>query len=276
MLGCMLGLAFAATRKTLSEADATLFFPPALVLNEPAAGGSQEQSESPVPKMDYTGWAKELLMSKEAVDMLCKRIERSDADDKPMAIRSACLLPEDGRLAVESLPDSCIRLKVRAESSKLAVTLSEGLLAFLSYKAKIPLEDPDADSLTEVESQLRTQEKSLSSSLWGLLSFEAARNRDSNALQAVTIDLQDYQLSVTNYRRAMRKHFFREAKIASGGPGFTVLEAPSGSPQGRPWIQGLLVGGGIGWLSGVVMTLLRPKRRDLRSAPWRVQGAMNS
>ncbi len=263
-MGVLLGLAFAGTRRSLCEAQATLYFPPPTILEEHVPG----DAVSPTPKKvtdaaqsDRPAWAQETLTSKEAVDAVCKKIERSGIDYKTQALRSAVLLSADQRVIVETLPQYSVRLKVYAEDSRVALLLCESLLAYLTFKTKIPLENPDPEALVGSERQLRIQEKSLAQALWGVLAFDSPKSKDPNALQAVELDLQDYYQQVAAYRQALRDHFFRETRAAAIGPNFIVLEPPSQIRNHRPWIEASFVGGGLGLVVSAGFAWLRRRRR---------------
>ena len=272
LVGCLIGLIVASSRPSLSAAQATLLFPPPLVLND---AQKPTQTLKNTEKSDLSSapaaWAEEVLMSKEAVDTVCKKIERSETEDRAEILRSACLLAEDHRVDVETMPNSCIRLTVRAANAHIATVLCDAMLAYLTYRTKIPLEDPEREELTSREQQLRLQEKNLSTVLWGLLSFDAPKNQNPNAMGLAELDMQDYQGAVAEYRQMMRTHFFREAKAAAAGPNFTVLESPTPVSSGRPWVRYTLLGG----IGGLVASLLAQgisRSRSLRKkVRWRIQ-----
>lgn len=257
----------------LQVAQATLLFPPPLVLQSDIKLG-EEQTELPGPKVTIVApasWAREQLESKEAVDTVCKRVERLDLEHKAEVLRSAVLLAEDHRIEVEALPNSCLRVSVLAERPEVAVLLCEGLLAYLNYKTKIPLENPNRDQLTSVEQKLRLQEKDLGRALWDLLAFDLTRKRDPNAMEVAALDLQDYQATERQYRKAMRDHFFRESKLAAVGPSFTVIEPSSVASPVRPWWSF----GAAGALAGGLLSssLGAARRRSLmrKNVLWSVQ-----
>ena len=278
LLGVLLGLVYAGTRRSLCEAQATLYFPPPLVLQQsvpreaPSAVPLETLDSPDLPRSESTAWAQATLTSKEAVDAVCKRIERSDIEYKVQALRSAVLLAEDKRVRVETMPEACVRLKVYAEDSRVCLFLCDSLLAYLTFKTKIPLEDPDPEKLVTSERQLRVQEKALSQSLWSLLAFDSPGSQDPAALQAVGLDLQDYQQLVTRYKQALRDQFFRETRLAASGPNFAVLEPPSQIRNHRPWIESALLGGILGIGLSVIATVLQPRRSTVReNVRWRIQ-----
>lgn len=277
LLGVLLGLVYAGTRRSLCEAQATLFFPPPIILQQSEPRGTPsaipvESLESAEP--ESTVWAHDTLTSKEAIDAVCKKIERSDIEFKTQALRSAVLLAEDKRVRVETMPDACVRLKVYAEDSRVCLFLCDSLLAYLAFKTKIPLENPDPEKLVASERQLRIQEKALSQTLWSILAFDSPKSQDPTALQAVELDLQDYQQLVATYRKALEDHFFRETRVAASGPNFAILEPPSQIRNHRPWIEASLLGGLLGILVSALATGLRARRRPVReNVRWRIQEA---
>lgn len=265
LLGAAIGLAWAAAQRPLSTAQATLFFPPALVLTAPPSEATPEASATPIARKetaDPVAWASGVLSSKEAVEMICKRVDRSQSPDKAAALKSAVLLGEPGRVTVETLPDSCVRLQVRAQSGPVAVELCEGLLAYLTYKTKIPLEDPDTAELNKVEQQLRTQEKALGQTFYKQLGVSGRRE---GAEATLMMDTAEYQQNVNRYRPLFRRHYLRETEAAAAGPFFSILEPPAVSSQQRPWLESSLLGAGLGWLILVGLPKLRQRKPQERA-----------
>ena len=144
-------------------------------------------------------------------------------------------------------------------------------MAYLTFKTKIPLQDPDGDKLVASERLLRVKEKALSGVLWGLMAFDAPKSRDPNALESVALDLQEYQAEVAQYRSAMRDHFFREARTAAEGNSFVVLEPPSAVRSGRPWLFGALVGAMAGFLTSFLFQSRTTKAAPRKNVRWRIQ-----
>lgn len=270
LLGAGLGLGWAAWQRPLATAQATLFFPPALKLQAAAP----EPSATPAPRKesdDPVAWASALLSGKEAVEMICKRVDRSTAPDKAATLRSAVLLGEPGRVTVETLPDSCVRLQVRAQSGPIAVELCQGLVAYLTYKTKIPLEDPDTAELNKVEQQLRVQEKALGKTFYKQLGVVG--QREVNGEPTLLMDTAEYQQNVNRYRPLFRRHYLRETEAAAGGPFFSVLEPPAVSGHERPWLQNGVIGAGLGWLLLVGWPQLRRRASQERAWAGRTRGA---
>ena len=264
LLGGVIGLGWAAVQRPLATAQATLFFPPALVLNAAPAAPTPEVPEASSTPMrretaDPVAWASGVLSSKEAVEMICKRVDRSTAPDKAAALKSAVLLGEPGRVTVETLPDSCVRLQVRAQTAPIAIELCQGLLAYLTYKTKIPLEDPDTGELSKVEQQLRTQEKALGQTFYRQLGVAGRREGTQEA--TLMMDTGEYQQNVNRYRPLFRRHYLRETEAAAAGPFFNVLEPPAVSAPQRYWWQSGLIGAGLGWF--LLYRLRRPQERAL-------------
>lgn len=264
LAGCLLGLLWVGSSKRLVQAQATLFFPPPLVLSTSSAPANAQQGS----KTEPTAWAESMLLSKDAADAVCKRIERSQAENKDQALRSACLLSEGRRVSVATLPNSCVRLKVWADDPAIAISLTEGLLAYLNFKAKIPLEDPDRDRLSTAEKLLRSQERSLANLLWERLAFDSVKT--STPGQSLELDLMDYQCLVTQYRQFMHDSFFRETHQAAGGPSFSVVEPPFVVCTPSPWWRGALLGGLFGLLASAILQWTQPGNRQ-KNVRWRSQ-----
>jgi len=272
LVGCLLGLLWGLSENRLVQAQTTIFFSPALMLpphpdpSLPEGAPKGEQTQKPSP----TAWAESMLTSKDAVDMVCKKIERSETEHKDAALRAACLLPEK-RVKVESLPNLCLRLKVSAEKPELAVMLCQGLLAYLNFKTKIPLEDPDRERLTQVETQLRTQERNLAKTLWGQLAFDSPKTPDAEGAQAAELELSDYQLSASEYHQLMEKNFFRETWAAADNPFFTVIEPPFVGLPERPWWEFVVGGGFLGGVGGWLLERMGRRARRRQNVRWRSQ-----
>ena len=271
-LGSLLGLGFAAAQPSKAQAHMTLFFPPPLVLKTtPRKAAGDEPERRAVSSYDAVSWTQDLLRGKEAMEALAKRIERMEPESKATTLRSAILLSEDGRIRVDELPGSCVGVTVSASNPAVARTLCEGLLAYLTFKTKIPLEDSEGGKLREVEQQLRVQEKTLSGELWNLFSFAASAEPPSRA-QQLELDLQEYQAAFRVYAEFLREHFFREVGVAAGGPSFQVLEPPVAIQLPRPWLACALLGGTVGAILGWLFSSLKARRRKLpANVPWRVQ-----
>lgn len=254
----------------MASSQATLFFSPSLALPKLS---QLSDAEDDVSKRDPLVWAEGLLTSKEAVDMLCKRIERSETERKDAALRAACLLTEGKRVMVQHLPNSCLQLRVTAEDPALATMLCDGLIAYLSFKTKIPLEDPDRDPLTNAENELRTKERDLSQGLWNVLAFDSLKSpSEKTNIQDLQSDLIEYQSSMANYRNLLTQNFFRETWSAADNPGFVVIEPPFGRAPEPVWYRfaglGALLGAAIGWVWD-----RKQRPRPPKYVPWRSQEA---
>lgn len=255
LLGVLAGLGVAAFEPKLAVAQATLFFPPTLALQATATPSPEEAATAP-PEMSV--WAHDALTSKQAMDAVYKRIERQQGTTKQL--RAAALLNEPGRLEVSSTGEYCLRLSVRAEDSTTARLLCEGLLAYLAFTTKIPLEDPEGDVLGAVQSQLRTQEKALSQTLWSMLAISSEAVDPSLGPKA-ELELSDFQASFKEYLNTARTHFFREFRAAATGPSFSVVEAPFAYYPRRLWLSRGLSGAALGLLFSFVVQIFRTSRR---------------
>lgn len=272
LFGGVLGLAASTLPTKLTVARATLLFPPRLQLKSDALPDAEALANAP----DLPGsvqWAQDKLRSKEAVEALCKRIERTVTEDKQEVLRSACLLPEEDRLTVTALEGNYLQLSVAANKPDVALSLCAGLLAYLNFKAKIPLEDPEAEKLTQAERLLRVQEKTLQSQLWKRLAFDAPALKEDD-LEASELELSEYQANLNHYRQLSREHFFRETRAAAESPSFVVVEPPYLVYQSRSriWatLAGMALGALIGFLSGRRPGPGSPNRRFV---PWRTKEA---
>jgi len=270
VLGGVVGLAVSSIPAKLTVARATLLFPNRLQLKSGALPDAQK--ETPRPDIPASAlWAQDKLRSKEAVEALCKRIERTVTEDKEEVLRSACLLPEEGRLTVTPLEGNYLQLSVSAGKPEIALSLCAGLLAYLNFKAKIPLEDPEVETLVTAERQLRVQEKTLQKQLWSRLAFDAPPP-DAETLQAAEMEQSDYQASLNIYRQLTREHFFRETRAAAGSPSFVVVEPPYLVYQSRSRLWAMLMGVGLGALLGTLSG--RPRQEaNRRFVPWRIKEA---
>ena len=256
IVGAALGLAWMVVHP-IAQAEATLFFPAPLMLGvraraTPGVLPTPGADEAPLTTV---AWAEDLLTGKEAVETICKRIERLNPTEKTRLLRSAVLLGEPGRVSITDLPDSRAILVVTAEDSRSAQVLCEGLLAYLLFKTKIPLEDPEADQLHEVERRLREHERRLGRAFYSQLGFETPSQGRETVHQQ---DLQDYQADVSHYRPLLRRQFLRETQTAASGPYFVVLEPASPRPDRWRWIRGAGLGALAGWLAS---RLFKPRRR---------------
>lgn len=270
-MGAILGVLWVAGQRVLAEAQAVLFFPPPLTLADQAPK-REKVTDLPLDASDPGRWARELLTSKEAVDMICKRIERTESDSgKAQTLRSAVLLSEGDRIRVETLPSAAVRLRVRAETPRAALLICEGLVAYLNFKSKIPLEDPEADKLVELQQQLRIQEKSLGKSLWSMMAFGGARVGTPPNAEALEVELQDYRAKLAQYQTLTREHFFRQTHAAAGGPAFVVLEPAGLLPPERHWLLGIALGGGLGFLLSLWIQRSQKKQASRKNVRWRVQ-----
>ena len=278
LLGGTLGLLSSALPARLTEARATLLFPQAGSLrSSQTSDGSRSEENPPLTSGgSVVAWAQETLTSKEAVEVLCKRIERNVTQNKEEVLRSACLIPEEGRLKVVALEGNYLQINVAAAKPEIALSLCAGLLAYLNFKTKIPLEDPDGDQLVQAESQLRVQEKLLQKQLWDRLAFNAPPV-EAEKIQASQMEAADYQLNLNKYRDLTRTHFFREMRAAAQGPAFVVVEPPYLAYRSRLRVAPILIGA----TCGAFLSLLIGRQRRNRTrnfVPWRTKettGARN-
>ena len=248
VLGALCGLALEFLQPRLGAAQALLFFPPALGYH---AGLTPPENATKEELVEPVAWASELLRSPEAVDAVCKRIDRSTMPSKTEAMRSAVLLLEKKRIEIYPLPDSFLRLRVLAEDPEIAQNLCEGLLAYLAFRSKIPLEDKDAGTLKKLESDLRIQEKSIAEGLWRNLALDQSSEHKFDT-QALDLELLEYQANRQKVKKALGQHFFREAQIAASAPSHFVIEPAAASKVPINWRRGLIWGG----LSGMAVFLL--------------------
>ena len=277
LLGGLLGLAGAAITPRLSVAQATLFFPPPLILYPhsdpdaptPPVPSSEERVRDPL------AWAEDILTSKEALDALCRKIERTSTDDKVEVLRSACLLAEEDRIQVTPREDSYLSFRVAAEKPNVALSLCAGLLAYLTYKTKIPLEDTHREELLNSAKLLRVQERRLEKLLWPRLSYNSSEPSDPNKEQAVELDLLDYQSNIAMARRQARQHFLRETRDAADGPNFVVMEPPFIRKEPRPWLKWGGLGAALGAAAALLSKAFRGKKKPRNFVPWRSQEGAN-
>lgn len=261
-LGGMIG-GFGSGASSLAQAQFTLFVSPALALALPGGG----QSFAGPTQSNALDWAVGQLTSKDAVEMVCRKIERSQVERKDLALRSACLLPEGGRIETSLLSETCLRVRVRAEDPATAVVLCEGLLAYLSFRAKIPLENPEPTKLLESEKRLRLKEREIVGPGLQGPPVQLSAGVGSGLREA---EFGEYQAVLLEYRGLMEESFFRETRLASGSPYFSVIEPAFvvSSPKSRSGFLflGLVFGGlagmGFPFFLRSVLPLVQRKSRE--------------
>lgn len=269
LVSVVVGLAWAWNQRGTSAVSAQLMFPSVFSeLQFPSLDRTLDPAQEMAGEFSFwrepTQWVKTAILSREATDFVCRRIEKVHKDS-PRLLRTAVLLAENGGLWVEDTSGASLRIHVAADTGEDAVVLCQEYLNYLiAERDKVAmrrflLEEKGLDQLQmKVDTDLAVSELDLIRSLWTIASEEKARQP---SLEQLTSDFGVYKTLVGEYRKLRAREVWGRLRAKCYSPDFVVLDAPSVESRLPELKRGGLAGAAVGLLLAVPLLALGGSKR---------------
>lgn len=273
LVSSIAGVAWAWSQRASSAASARLMFPG--VFSE-LQFPSQDRTLDPAQEMagefsfwrEPTQWVKTSILSREATDFVCRRIEKVHKDS-PRLLRTAVLLAENGGLWVEEVTGASVQIHVAADTGEDAILLCQEYLNYLTAERdkvamrRFLLEEKGLDQLQmRVDTELAVTELDLIRSLWSIAGEEKSKQP---SLEQLTSDFGVYKTLAGEYRKLRAREVWGRLRAKCYSPDFVVLDAPSVESRLPELRRGALGGASVGLvLALLVLVLGGPRRKKAR------------
>lgn len=212
-------------------------------------------------------WIGNSLLSREAIDFVCRRIEKAH-QDSPRLLRTAVLIQETGGLRVEDGPSGSLRFQVSADTPEDAMVLCEEFLNFLKAERdkvamrRFQLEERGLEQKQKsVEGELEVSELDLIRSLWNLTRED---QKKAPPLEQLNQEFGVYKSSVWEYRKLRVREYTGRLRAKCYAPDFVVVDPPALEPPGRTSLEAALQGAGLGLILAFPILLWPAKRKRRR------------